>query len=370
MTFIVGFIEKENIFLFSDTAITEWKSTKVVIPSSFGEIPHKDSERTVYQSEIKLSAIEKNKLILGGAGNSQSIDSFVENIETYSSYGLSCEKIIEKALDEIEENDFEMLLGYFNDNVPFLFKKPNNSKELEQCNSDFTNIGVQGKHFSLFRNNFIELKAETSNFESWSPQKISVAVLSILQAYGTWNYTLDEGVGGAFTSFNLNSEKICWQPSLGYILFDLNMKAYQDIPTNPEMALPNNLFSNSRYIFLDQREGAFYINSPKPNFTGFLFRQLDSKKGQYIQNWFEHYEDEVISQFENLKIEYVVFICTNTKVVTIFEKEELIQKKIKIEYGEKLKIKYDIKNEDDIKTYAEFLNWITEPLDRDLTLKI
>ncbi|MFD2035170.1 hypothetical protein ACFSKL_10230 [Belliella marina] len=89
-----------------------------------------------------------------------------------------------------------------------------------------------------------------------------------------------------------------------------------------------------------------------------------------MKNWFYKYEEELIRQFINIEIEYVIFICTNTKVVTIFEKEELSKKRIQIQYGKMLKLKYEILNEDDIKNYAEFINMITEPLDNDFTLKI
>jgi len=168
----------------------------------------------------------------------------------------------------------------------------------------------------------------------------------------------------------LNKECASWQPSLGYILFDINHNSLKSITSNPEMILPNNLFSNSKFIFTDQREGAFYISSPSPNFTGFLFRQLDSKKKSYIQNWFDKHEEELVNQFINLEIKYVIFICTNTRVVTIFEKEELTSKRIQIKYGEKLKLKYEITSEEDIVSLAEFINWISEPLDNDLTLKL
>ncbi|WP_439185883.1 hypothetical protein [Carboxylicivirga taeanensis] len=369
MTFIAGFIAKDNIFLFSDTAITEWNSTKENQISSFGEKSHSDDEKVVYQSEIKLFNTNNGRLILGGAGNANSIDSFIENVESYAGYGLSSREIIKNALENIDRNDFEILLGYFENDKPVFCKKHSNSTKLENCSSEFSYIGMEGTHFSLFQNNFVELKYQTNDFDSWEPKKISVTVNSILQAYGTWNYTLEEGVGGAFTSLYLDNERAFWQPSLGYVLFDINFKSLKAISSNAEMVLPNNLFINSKYIFTDQREGAFYISSPKPNFTGFLFRELDSKKGNFIKEWFDKYEEELIKQFTNLEIEYVVFICTNTKVVTIFEKEELKKQRIQINYGENLKLRYEIQSEDDVNTYAEFLNWITEPLDRDLTLK-
>jgi len=185
MTFIAGFIEKDNIFLFSDTAVTDWESNKEVQSSSFGETTYSDEERIVYQSEIKLFTENNDRLIIGGSGTSKSIDSFIENIETYSNYGLSCNRIIESALDNIEDNDFEILLGYFDNDIPVLYKKSTNSIELENCSNDISCIGVEGKHFNLFKRNFNELKSQTSNFESWNPKKISVAVNSILQAYGT-----------------------------------------------------------------------------------------------------------------------------------------------------------------------------------------
>lgn len=369
MTFIVGFIEKSNIFLFSDTAITEWNSNKKNQISSFGENSYSDDEKVVYQSEIKLFSVNNDKLIIGGAGNSNSIDSFIENVETYASYGLSCREIIKNALENIDSNDFEILFGYFENDIPIFCKKHSESIELEDCSNGFSYIGVKGKHFTLFQDNFTELKSQTINFNLWESKKISVTVNSMLQAYGTWNYTLEKGVGGAFTSLYLNNQCASWQPSLSYILFDIDFNSLNAISSNPDMVLPNNLFTNSKYIFTDQREGAFYFSSPKPNFTGFLFRQLDSKKGNFMQNWFDKYEEELINQFINLEIEYVIFICTNTRVVSIFEKEELSKKRIQIQYGEKLKLKYEIHNEGEIRTFAEFLNWITEPLDNDLTLK-
>lgn len=370
MTFIAGFIKKDNIFIFSDTALTEWKSNKDTHLSSFGETSYSDGDRIVYQSEIKLFSVNNNRLIIGGAGNAKSIDSFIENIETYSSYGLSCDRIIESALENIEDNDFEILLGYFDNDSPILRRKNISSIELEYCTNDFSYVGVAGRHLDLFQRNFNELKSQTSDFESWEPKKISAVINSILQAYGTWNYTLEEGVGGAFTSMYLDKHEVSWQPSLGYVLFDINHESLKSISSNPEMVLPNNLFANSKYIFIDQREGTFYISSPSPNFTGFLFRQLDTKKENFINNWFEKYEQELISQFINLEIEYIVFICTNTRVVTLFEKIELNKMKIQIQYGEKLKLKYEINTEEDIVSFAEFLNRISEPLDDDLTLNI
>ena len=370
MTFIAGFIEKDNIFLVSDTAVTEWNSNKKVQSSSFGEASYSDEEKVVYQSEIKLFGVHNDRIIIGGAGNAKSIDSFIENVETYSSYGFSYNKIIESALEKIDDNDFEILLGYFENNTPVLFKKYANSLELEKCLDEFSYVGIKGKHLNLFQNNFSELKKQTLNFNSWHPKKISVAVTSILQAYGTWNYTLDEGVGGAFTSIYLGKERMTWQPSISYILFDINIKSAESISSNPEMVLPNNLFSNSKYIFTDHREGAFYISSPSPNFTGFLFRQLDLKKDSFIQNWFDKYEEELINQFISLEMDYVIFICTNTKVVTIFEKEELSKRKIHIQYAKILKIKYEITKKEDIENYGEFLSRISRPLDNHLTLNV
>ncbi|MFD2035169.1 hypothetical protein ACFSKL_10225 [Belliella marina] len=277
MTFIVGLIEKDNIYLFSDTAITEWNSNEISQISSFGENSYSDDVRVVYQSEIKLFSVN-NRLIIGGAGNSNSIDSFIENIETYESYDLSLSEIVENALENIDDIDFEILLGYFENNMPVLCKKHSNSIELEVCSNEFSYIGKEGTHFTLFQNNFTELKSQTANFDSWDPKEISVTVNSMLQAYGVWNYTLEEGIGGAFTSLYLDKQRVSWQPSLSYIIFDININSLKAISSNPDMALPNNLFSNSKYIFTDQREGAFYISSPKPNYTGFLFRQLDKKK--------------------------------------------------------------------------------------------
>lgn len=370
MTFIAGFIKKDNIYLFSDTAVTEWNSNTEVQPSSFGEASYSDDEKVVYQSEIKLFGVNEDKLIIGGAGNSKSIDSFIDNIETYSRYNFSCKTIIDKALENIEDNDFEILLGYFEGDKPIMYKKYANSIELENCLSEYSYIGSEGMHFTLFQNNFNELKTQTSNFDSLKPDKISVAVLSILQAYGTWNYTMEEGVGGAFTSIYLDKERMTWQPSLGYILFDINLNSYNLISSNPKMALPNNLFSNSKFVFIDQREGTFYISSPSPNFTGFLFRQLDSKKDSFIQNWFDKYEEELKNQFINLKMDFIVFICTNMKVVTIFERYELEKRRIQIQYGKKLKLKYEITKEEDVNNIGEFLSRISRPIDNGLTLNI
>ncbi|MBX0335547.1 hypothetical protein K3G39_20135 [Pontibacter sp. HSC-14F20] len=368
MTYIVGFIEKDSVFLFSDTAITVLDKVNNLSFSSFGESSFIDNNKSVYQSELKLYNFKSN-LIIGGAGNSKSIDDFIHNLTTYLDYGLSVEKSINCAINEINTNDFDLLIGYRDGFTPILKIKESYSLSL-QLVSNITFIGIGSTHHKQFSSDFKDLKKQTCNFKSWTVEQLSLVITSILQAYGIWNYTLHEGVGGVFTGLYMHENGISWQPTIGYIVFDVNLTSLSQLSDVPQAVLPSNLFTNPTYIFVSEEENAFYVASPKPNYTGFLFRSIEMKDVIYLDNWYNKYADELLNRYLNFEVDFLVFISSNTRVISIFTKNEIQKRNIALEFEEQLILKFNIGNNNNLVQTAEFINIVAEPSDENITLKL
>lgn len=225
--------------------------------------------------------------------------------------------------------------------VPQLKLKKSNSLSLEDCDKGIFSIGVESTHYSRFTHEFVELKAQTLDFASWTVEHISLAVTSILQAYGLWNYTMPDGIGGLFTGLYSNKDGVRWQPTLAYVLFEVNFDSLHNLSDEPEGILPSNLFTNPTFVFVTEKENLIYVSSPKPNYSGFLFRSYELRDEEYVQSWFSKYSDELIDKFLRIDAEYFIFISINTKVISMFYKDELLRRNVRLEKEEQLTIRFD-----------------------------
>ncbi|MFA8451885.1 MAG: hypothetical protein ACEPOW_14415 [Bacteroidales bacterium] len=366
MTYIVGFIENEDIILISDTAITTENDIKIAPHTSFEEKPVKLNGKLIYQSEIKLFNIS-NDILIGGAGESHPIDNFVDNLNTYRNlYKLSLTKSIEAALDAIDNNEFELLIAYLDaDNKPLLKIKDSHSKKLMNCEA-FGSIGCEKTHHKNFWKDYQELR-NNPTYKNCTLSKKMITCTSILQGYSLFDDILSEGVGGIFTSISLSQKKIQWQPSVGFITFSTKQELHSNLECISKINL-GAIYEDSKYIFIAEKNNAFYIASPKPAFTGALFNNLNYKCQDDKIKWYEDNIDIIFENYTNLNVNFFVLVSRNNRVISIFEKKELQNRLIELQFGEKIKFKANATTEDDINFLFKLINSFGKSLDSHLTL--
>lgn len=226
MTYCVAWKTSESAYLIADSAVTkvnELNNERLV--TSFGEMQGKLSSNNKYVYEKAYKIYSNDNVSIGLIGNADFGNSFIELLLLQLDYCGKVEDAINRTLlnyQNLSEYPGIQIIIAFYDNEPKLYTIDNKATPYVKYDNDFVIFGSQSEDLETYTKSFYN-----SFMESWkndlrvgdkTHEFFLIRMLALLQIYGMHNYTLDDGIGGAYTGVLVNDSGAHPQPDICYVI--------------------------------------------------------------------------------------------------------------------------------------------------------
>ncbi len=237
MTICIAWKTDETAFIVADSAVTKKSEIdNVSTVTSFGEAQGNigSGGDHVYEGAFKIYSDDNVSICL--SGDAAFGNEVVRILLLHLSFNRSVEESIENTINNFQ--DFNAKPG-----IQIVVASYSEGAKLHTIENKAKSIVCSDKDFVIFGSPSNDLKQYVESFykafkDSWiSEIKISpkaneyfhIRMLVLAQIYGIHNYTLEDGIGGAYTGMSVNSSGVQLQPDICYVItgenvtFDLMM---------------------------------------------------------------------------------------------------------------------------------------------------
>ncbi|SIR12625.1 hypothetical protein SAMN05421840_10989 [Shewanella morhuae] len=226
MTYCVAWKTNESAYLIADSAVTkgnELSEEKLV--TSFGEKQGKQSRNNKYVYEKAYKLYSTENVSIGLIGDADFGNSFIELLLLQ----IECSNDVKSAINRTllnyqyfnEYPDIQIVIGLY-ESGPKLYTIDNKASPYVEYDNDYVVFGSQSEDLETytksFYNSFIESWKNELRVGEMAHEFLLIKMLALLQVYGMHNYTLDDGIGGAYTGTQINNSGVHTQPDICYII--------------------------------------------------------------------------------------------------------------------------------------------------------
>jgi len=332
MTFIIGWKEKNTVFIGGDIAISRKRKLNLSNDVSiFGDKLINRTAKSINEECYKIFEINE-KMIIAFSGNVQPALEFIDNLKKYIDKD-EIYKSLKNITDRTDaiKHEFTCIMGLkypdgknrlvsfnlYNDNQLRNHEKPISSGSLNSC----------------YRKLSITICNKIASNRNLNNHEILTTVVAHHQSLIIRNKLIDQGVGGTFVGCFLD-EKPIWQKDTTLLLFDITPGEEET-----ESIDPHKVFTKTMVVAYQIRNKIIRLATPfgsdsEARRNIYNCFQIPRSDKDFINNkdlivgWFENHYEETNSNFESGKSDFYVTICRSKKFpprVCVISKEFLIQ---------------------------------------------
>lgn len=305
MTYCLGWTSKTAAFLIADSAITYSEELTENIyrndKTTFGELQGSviDGKKYVYENAFKLYS--SNKVAFTFAGDIRIGEEIIDLIKEHLESGRSITQAIEYSIANYPSFDsyevVQILIACYEDK-PKIYVIDNEKPPYIKVTDKFISFGTASedlRSYTLsFYNSFNESR-ENERANSLADEMMLLRMIALLQSYGTHNYTINNGIGGAYSGLYVTKNGIHWQPDIYYMIHG-----------------ENPAFDKDGFVSVYVRSKYKFVITERVNcaFSNGIERQRAETE---IEDVFKG----VVDLFDKGVFKYVVFINSNRHAATI-----------------------------------------------------
>jgi hypothetical protein len=226
MTYSVAWKTDTAAFIVTDSAVTtsndpnNGESNKT---TSFCEPQGRlDTGSYVYERAYKI--FSKSNIAYSLAGDASFGSEFINDIAYRIELGVDVESAIKGAIDNYTDFKFkpaiEITMAFYCEQPKLITIKNKRSIFVEIEDSLVLN-GSPTKELKEYTNTFHSVFMEDYlkvPLGSVSDEELLVKMIALLQSYGIHNYTIENGIGGAYTGLSVTSFGVKYQPDICYLI--------------------------------------------------------------------------------------------------------------------------------------------------------
>jgi hypothetical protein len=223
MTFIAGIIYNETIQIIADSVETSLLKNDIVLDgeifenlpySSFGEKAHVEDSFLMHEAVQKIFNIN-DRVLLAFAGHSNEGLYVIDDLSKFLLIGGSISEVIIKYFSGSRPPNTEFIIGFFEDNQPYIFTYSKGSFKIGSDNF----YCVEGGIHEMFG----PIQAW---YKAYGERKIDsddalIHALALLQRQNITGRTIKHGVGGFFNGSFLSKTGVTWAKDTIHILYSI-----------------------------------------------------------------------------------------------------------------------------------------------------
>lgn len=226
MTYCVAWKTTECAYLIADSAVTRDENhSDHRLETSFGERQGRigRNNECVYEGAYKIYSTENISIALIGDANFG--NSFIELLLNHIQLGRTVDDAISKSINNyLQFSDYPhiQIVIAFHDRKPKIISIDNKALPIIEHDRDFVVFGSHSEDLAEYTRSFY-----SGFFKTWKDEfEISdkaheyflIRMLALLQIYGVHNFTLEHGVGGAYTGVLVSKTGVSLQPDICYVI--------------------------------------------------------------------------------------------------------------------------------------------------------
>lgn len=226
MTYSVAWKTDTAAFIVTDSAVTtsiDHHNGESNETTSFCERQGRlDSGNYVYERAYKI--FSKSNIAYSLAGDANFGSEFINDVASRVEIGLDIESSIRGAIDNYQDFKFkpsiEVTIAFYDELPQLITVKNKRSTYVEfQDGLVLTGspteklIGYTNTFHTVFMDDYLKIP-----LGSVSDEELLVKMIALLQSYGIHNYTIENGIGGAYTGVSVTGSGVEYQPDIFYLI--------------------------------------------------------------------------------------------------------------------------------------------------------
>ncbi|WP_025565116.1 hypothetical protein [Psychromonas sp. SP041] len=226
MTYSVAWKTDTAAFIVTDTAVTtayDHNIRETNETTSFCEQQGKlGRDNYVYENAYKI--FSKSNMAYSLAGDVRFGSEFINDVAFRIEVGFDVETAIKGAIDNYldfqSEPAIEITLAFYCEQ-PKLITIKNKRATFVKIEGGLVLIGSPTKELLEYTNTFHGVFMDDylkMPLGSVSDEELLIKMIALLQSYGIHNYTIENGIGGAYTGLSVTSFGIEYQPDICYLI--------------------------------------------------------------------------------------------------------------------------------------------------------
>ena len=226
MTYSVAWKTDTAVFIITDSAVTtstDHNNGESNRKTSFCERQGRlDNGNYVYERAYKL--FSKSNVAYSLAGDANFGSEFIKDIAFRIEIGIDVEASIKGAIENYPDfkskPSIEVTVAFY-DEQPKLITIKNKRATFVEFEDGLILTGSPTselvEYTTTFHNIFMEEYLKL-NFGSASDEELLVKMIALLQSYGVHHYTIENGIGGAYTGLSVTGSGVKYQPDICYLI--------------------------------------------------------------------------------------------------------------------------------------------------------
>ncbi|MFQ1689248.1 hypothetical protein ACK39A_11860 [Aeromonas veronii] len=226
MTYSVAWTTETAAFIVTDSAVTNpidnYDGTSNGTTSFCERQGRLDSGNYVYERAYKI--FSKSNVAYSLAGDANFGTEFINDVAFRIELGLDVASSIRGAIDNYPDfklkPSIEVTIAFYDEHPQLITVKNTRSTYIEFENGlvltgspteeliDYTNT-----FYNVFMEDYLKIP-----LGSVSDEELLVKMIALLQSYGIHNYTIENGIGGAYTGVSVTGSGVEYQPDICYLI--------------------------------------------------------------------------------------------------------------------------------------------------------
>lgn len=226
MTYSVAWKTDTAAFIVTDSAVTtsiDQRNGESNGTTSFGERQGRlDNGNYVYERAYKI--FSKSNIAYSLAGDAKFGTEFINDVIFRIEIGLNVESSIKGAIDNYPDFKFkpsiEVTIAFY-DEHPQIVTVKNKRLTCVEFEEGLVLTGSPTKELINYTNTFYTVFMKDYlkiPLGSVSDEELLVKMIALLQSYGIHNYTIENGIGGAYTGLSVTDSGVKYQPDICYLI--------------------------------------------------------------------------------------------------------------------------------------------------------
>jgi len=226
MTYSVAWKTGTAAFIVTDSAVTTPQGNNNFdenVTTSFRERQGKqDAGNYVYESAYKI--FSQSGIAYSLAGDASFGSEFISDIAFRVEMGFDLDAAINGAISNYPDFKckpaIEVAVAFY-DEQPKVITIKNKRTKFVELEDGLVLTGSPTKELIEYTNKFYSVFMEDYlkvPLGSVTDEELLVKMISLLQSFGIHNYTIENGIGGAYTGISVKSSGVEYQPDLCYLI--------------------------------------------------------------------------------------------------------------------------------------------------------
>jgi len=310
MTYCLGWKSKTAAFLIADSAVTSIaenkESIKLLEKTTFNELQGSvdQGKKYVYEKAFKLYSIDNVAITF--AGDTDIGIEIIDLIKEHLSVGRSTQQAIKYSIENYPDLSsypiIQILVACYEDEPKIYSIDNKKSPFISVVNDSIISFGSPPENLREHTYSFYEAFKKTreeENYNELADEMMLLRMIALVQSYGIHNYTIEKGIGGAYSGLYVTKGGIHWQPDIYYLKHG-NNAAFE---SNGIASV--YIRNNCKFIITDK------FNIALQNIT-------KEKRSEADDDGIEElFKKDVVESFDSGIFKYIIFINTSRYVATI-----------------------------------------------------